>query len=135
MKKANLIWLAVAFAMAGIILFLIDKSPAPTTSPAFYGGPQPEPGSLDGKQVFEITVKEGYTPNAITAKAGIPVVLKMKTQGTYDCSSTFTVPKLGIRMTLRPTGEELINIPAQKPGDTVNGYCGMGMFTLVIKFT
>ncbi|HTB62990.1 MAG TPA: cupredoxin domain-containing protein [Opitutales bacterium] len=134
MKKTNLLWLAVAIAIAGAILFLREKPGGPTAAAAT-AVVQTPPVSLEGKQVFEITVKEGYTPNAIIAKAGIPVVLKMKTQGTFDCSSTFTVPKLGIRTTLPSTGEALIDIPAQKSGDSVNGVCGMGMFTLVIKFT
>jgi hypothetical protein len=59
----------------------------------------------------------------------------MKTQGTFDCSNVFTIPKLGIRAQLQPTGEASIDIPAQKAGDSVYGVCGMGMYSLVIKFT
>jgi heme/copper-type cytochrome/quinol oxidase subunit 2 len=136
MKTTNLVWLAVVFALAGGVWYVSEKSGStrPPATPATTTAAPAAVISTDGKQVFEIVVKEGYQPSEITAKAGVPVILKMKTQGTFDCSNVFTIPKLGLRMQLQPTGEALIEIPAQKAGDSVYGVCGMGMDTLVIKF-
>lgn len=132
MKAVNLVGMAAALAVVGGGWYVCAKSGVSTGSPA--PAAPTAVVSTDGKQVFEIMVKDGYQPHEITAKAGVPVVLKMKTQGTFDCSTVFTVPKLGIRTQLQPTGEALIEIPAQKTGDSVYGVCGMGMDTLVIKF-
>jgi plastocyanin domain-containing protein len=132
MKTLHLTGIAAALALAGGIGYVCTKSGA-SAGPSAPAAPTAAV-STEGKQVFEIVVKEGYQPSEITAKAGVPVILKMKTQGTFDCSNVFTIPKLGLRMQLQPTGEALIEIPAQKAGDSVYGVCGMGMDTLVIKF-
>jgi plastocyanin domain-containing protein len=131
--KTKIIWMLAALVVAGgLWLALTTKPPAPAA---------PGPGesaaavSAGDKQVVEINVKEGYQPRAVTAKAGVPLLLKMKTQGTFDCSATFSIPSLGVRERLEPTGEKTIEIPAQKAGETLTGVCGMGMFSLVIKFT
>jgi plastocyanin domain-containing protein len=136
-KTTKAIWVVAALALAGGVGYVglrlslsahsAAETPAPAASAAI--------ATADGKQGIEIMVKEGYQPREITAKAGVPLILKMKTQGTFDCSTTFTVPKLGIRTQLQPTGEASVEIPAQKAGDSVYGVCGMGMYTLVIKFT
>ncbi len=87
------------------------------------------------KQIVEVNVKEGYQPREIIAKADVPVLLKMKTQGVFDCTSVFSIPSLGERAQLPSTGETVIEIPAQKAGGSVRGVCGMGMYSLVITFT
>lgn len=129
----------IALALSGLLLVAIlwmAASPKSSSSPA---SPGSAPGvvaqTVGDKQVIEITVKEGYQPREVTAKAGVPLVLKMKTAGTFDCSTAFSIPKLGIHERFEATGEKNIEIPAQKAGDTLTGVCGMGMFSLVIKFT
>ena len=37
---------------------------------------------VDGKQIIEIDVKGGYHPNKSVAKAGMPTILRFKTNGT-----------------------------------------------------
>jgi plastocyanin domain-containing protein len=128
MKTPRLFGLVVVLTLAAACA----KTSAPAVPSTANAAAAPAP---DGKQVFEVLVKDGYQPREILAKAGVPVTLKMKTQGTYDCSAVFTIPKLGIRVQLQPTGEAAIDIPAQKSGDSINGVCGMGMLSLVIKFT
>ncbi len=137
--KNNLIivWAAGGVAV-GAIVWMITAMPGSPATPAATPAPATVAAATvptGNEQVFEINVKEGYTPKEITAKAGIPVILKMKTQGTFDCSSTFAIPQLNIRESLQATGEKSITIPAQKAGATVQGVCGMGMYSLVIKFT
>jgi len=55
---------------------------------------------VDGVQIVEIDAKGGYSPRITDAKAGIPTVLKVKTAGTFDCSSAIAIPSLGYRENL-----------------------------------
>ena len=88
----------------------------------------------DGKQIVEIGVKGGYSPKTSTAKAGVPTVLRMKTNGTFDCSSGVVIPSLGIRQILPATADTDIQIPAQNAGTTLEGHCVMGMYSFQIDF-
>lgn len=88
----------------------------------------------DGKQVVEITAKGKYAPRQTTAQANMPTVLKVKTQGTFDCTAALTVPAVGYKAMLEPTGVAVIEIPPQKPGAVVQGVCAMGMYNFSIKF-
>ena len=88
----------------------------------------------NGKQVVTITAKGGYSPNLTNAKANIPTVLRMETQGTFDCSSTLNIPALSYQKNLPPTGITEIEIPPQKSGTLFKGLCGMGMYTFEIAF-
>ena len=89
---------------------------------------------VDGKQIIEVTARGGYNPRDITAKAGVPTILRMKTSGTFDCSSAFVVVSLGIQKMLPQTGVTDFEIPAQTPGSVINGTCGMGMYRMQINF-
>jgi plastocyanin domain-containing protein len=90
--------------------------------------------SSAGKQIIEITAKDGYSPSLIKAKAGIPILLKVKTQDTQDCSTAFTIPSFGIQAGLPATGVTEFDIPAQKAGDTIEGSCQMSMSRFTIEF-
>ncbi len=79
-------------------------------------------------QIVEITAKGGYRPEISAVKAGIPVILRFKTEGTYDCSSAVRIPKLGISAVLPPTGTKDIALGALEPG-RLDGTCSMGMFS------
>ena len=85
-------------------------------------------------QVVEITAKGGYTPKISEAKAGMPTILRMKTQSTYDCTSSVNIPTLNIRKILPPDGATDIPLPPQKLGTSVTILCGMGMYNSVINF-
>lgn len=87
-----------------------------------------------GTQIIALTAKGGFTPQITTAKAETPTVLKIKTNGTYDCSSTVNIPDLGIAKVMEPTGEIEIVIPPQKPGSEIAGTCSMGMYNFSIRF-
>jgi plastocyanin domain-containing protein len=85
-------------------------------------------------QVITITAKGGYLPRVTAAKAGVPTVLKMDTQGTYDCSVALSIPSIGYRKNLPPQGETLIDIPAQPVGTSMRGVCSMGMYSFTLNF-
>ncbi|MBY0539197.1 cupredoxin domain-containing protein [Patescibacteria group bacterium] len=88
----------------------------------------------NGKQVIEIDAKGGYAPQQTQAKAGIPTILRVATNGTFDCSSALTIPAVGYRENLPPSGTTDIEIPPQKVGATVQGLCAMGMYNFSLKF-
>jgi Cu+-exporting ATPase len=89
---------------------------------------------MAGKQIVEIGVKGGYSPKVTSAKADMPTTLRMKTNGTFDCSSGVTIPSLGIRQTLPSSGSTDIEVPAQKAGTTLDGVCVMGMYHFAVNF-
>ena len=89
---------------------------------------------VNGKQVVEIGVRGGYTPQISGAKADMPTVLRMKTNGTFDCSSGVVIPSLSLRKILSSSGETDISVPPQKAGTTLQGLCLMGMYRFQVQF-
>jgi plastocyanin domain-containing protein len=88
----------------------------------------------NGIQYIDLTAKGGYYPNSIEAKANIDTVLRVKTSGTFDCSSAIAIPSLNYRATLPPTGITEIKVPPQITNSTLKGSCSMGMYKFTIKF-
>ncbi|MEW6617686.1 MAG: cupredoxin domain-containing protein [Patescibacteria group bacterium] len=86
------------------------------------------------KQIIEISVKGGYTPRKTIAKAGVPTILRMKTNGTFDCSSSLMIPQLNYRKILSSSGVEDIEIPALKATGVLRGLCSMGMYNFEVDF-
>ena len=89
---------------------------------------------VDGTQYVDISAKGGYSPHVVTATAGLPTVLRVKTSGTFDCSASLVIPKLSYQKSLRPSGTEEIVIAADKATGTMQGLCSMGMYNFQIKF-
>ncbi len=87
---------------------------------------------IEGQQIVEITAKGGYLPRVSTVKAGLPTVLRVDTQGTFDCSSQIRVPSLDISRALPPTGVTDIALGTLQPG-VLHGTCGMGMYPFEIE--
>ncbi len=100
--------------------------------PEIIEGTRPE--IIDGKQIIEISVRGGYSPRKTIAKAGVPTVLKMKTNGTFDCSSSLMIPQLNYRKLLPSSGVENIEIPASEATGVFRGLCSMGMYNFEIDF-
>ena len=96
--------------------------------------PSPTATMIGGKQVIEIDAKGGYSPRVTLAKANTPTTIKIKTSGTFDCSSAVTIPKIGYRANLPSSGVTDIEIPPQKPGATIQGLCAMGMYNFQVRF-
>ena len=89
----------------------------------------------DGVQYITINAKSGYSPRVSTAQAGIPTKLIVKTNGAYDCSASLAIHSIGYQKILPQTGETEIDIGTQKVGETLQGVCGMGMFSFQIQFS
>ncbi|MFA5936760.1 MAG: cupredoxin domain-containing protein [Candidatus Paceibacterota bacterium] len=88
----------------------------------------------NGKQIITINAKGGYTPKITTAKADMPTIIKIVTNGTFDCSSALSIPSLNYRNNLPPKGETEIEVPSQKTGTKLQGICAMGMYNFSIEF-
>ena len=89
----------------------------------------------DGVQYITIDAKGGYSPSMSSAKADIPTKLVVKTNGTYDCSSSLVIKSIGYQKVLTQTGEEIIDIGTPKAGVPLQGVCGMGMYNFLINFS
>jgi plastocyanin domain-containing protein len=128
MNKITIISIAIAAAViAGALLFSRGSPP----------GAAPAAGNnvsiVDGTQVIKITAKGGYQPRTTTAKAGIPTVLKLETNGSFDCSSAVRIPSLGVSKNLPPSGSTDIDLGTPQVS-TVRGVCAMGMYSFQINF-
>ncbi len=88
----------------------------------------------DGKQIIEISVKGGYAPKVSTAKAGVPTVIRLITDNTFDCSSAVSIPSIGYHKNLPRTGTTDVDVPAQTAGTKLRGACSMGMYNFVVNF-
>ena len=89
---------------------------------------------VDGKQIITIDAKGGYAPKITIAKAGMPTAIKMNTRGTFDCTSALTIPGVGYRGNLPPSGETYIAVPPQEAGAKLQGLCAMGMYSFTVNF-
>ena len=88
---------------------------------------------VDGKQIIEIGAKAGYQPRKSTAKSGVPTILRLNTDGTFDCSSAVRIPSMDISKILPQTGMTDIDLGTPDVG-ILNGSCGMGMYPFEIDF-
>lgn len=104
----------------------------------FYGGKQSASVEKveirDGVQYVTISARGGYSPAVSNAEAGIPTKLIVETRGTYDCSAALVVRAANFQEMLPQTGTAEIDLGTKKPGEKVEGVCGMGMYSFEINF-
>ena len=130
MKTTTILILITVFLIGGAVMLVSNsKDSASDTIQALNNV-----SMVDGKQVIAITAKGGYSPKITTAQAGIPTVIVMTTKGTFDCASALTIPSVGYRGNLPPSGETRIDIPPQEAGAKLQGLCAMGMYNFAINF-
>lgn len=124
--------ITAVLVVGGIGLFVFFRlggaSPDQTDSLSSAGNVSVE----EGRQVVVIRAKGGYMPSVSVAKAGIPTVLRVVTEGTFDCSSSVRIPSLQVSQILPATGETEIALGNLTPG-ILQGMCGMGMYTFQIN--
>lgn len=87
----------------------------------------------DGVQYVTILARGGYSPKVSNAQANMPTKLLVKTNGTYDCSSSLVIKSIGYQKILSHTGEEIIDLGTPQKG-TLQGLCSMGMYNFAINF-
>ncbi len=130
MNKSTVISLAVSAVLIGWAFLYVVARPASDTGAIA----APTATIVDGKQLIDITAKGGYSPRVVMAKAGVPTVLRVTTNGTFDCSASVVIPKLSYQKFLKPSGVEEIAISAEQAQGTLQGLCSMGMYNFQIKF-
>lgn len=126
--------------VAGIIVILAGVTlaggfrPAPTPGVPQWSAAIADSTDADGKQIVTITARGGYTPKVSIAKAGVPTVIRVVTNNTFDCSSSISIPSIGYRNNLPRTGTTDIEVPAQAAGTKLQGSCSMGMYGFTVDF-
>lgn len=88
--------------------------------------------TVAGTQIIEITAKGGYQPRKSSAQAGMPTILRINTNGTFDCSSSVRIPSMDISKNLPQTGVTDIDLGKLSVG-VLSGTCGMGMYPFEIE--
>ena len=125
MTKPILVSIAVSVLLIGGAFWLATSSSGGSTGVATME---------NGVQVIDIAAKGGYSPRVITAKAGVPSVIRVETSGTFDCSASLVIPKLSYQKSLQPSGTEEISISSEQAQGTMQGLCSMGMYNFQIRF-
>jgi uncharacterized protein len=93
------------------------------------GSPASESTQDSKEQLLTIKVgNNGYSPNRLTAKVGVPVVLTLKTGTVYSCAASFTFRAFGISTYLQPNSEQVFRFTPTKKG-TYTFSCSMGMYS------
>ncbi len=128
--KATYISIIIAVVLIGGV-FVIGRN---TNSPRSDTANQNNVSVVDGKQIVEISAKGGYQPRKSLAKAGIPTIVRFKTNGTFDCSSSVRIPSMNITRNLPQNGSLDVDLGTQQVS-TLKGSCGMGMYPFEIEFT
>ena len=87
------------------------------------------------QQIAEVTANSrGYSPRKIKAKAGIPTILIMESEGAYGCERAFNIPDLNISEILPENGQTQFDLGVQAKGTKLLGVCAMGMYYFQIFF-
>jgi len=97
-------------------------------------GQDAQSANTQGQQVIEVTASGGYSPRKIEAKAGVPTILIMKSEGAYGCERAFNIPDLNISEILPENGKTQFDLGTQTAGTELVGVCSMGMYYFKIFF-
>ena len=126
MKKKILVVGTIGLLLYGLVA-LIRWDPNATT------GTSENVTVADGTQYIDVTAKGGYSPRKTIAQAGLPTVLNVTTNGTYDCSSSINIPDHDISEYLPASGTTQLELGTPTVG-TLEGSCAMGMYNFSIDF-
>lgn len=93
----------------------------------FFGPKKTAEAALsDGVQEARVTVRGGYSPNRIRAKAGVPLRIVFDRQETGDCTSKVVFPDFGATADLPAFGQATLELTPTAAGEY--GFaCGMNM--------
>lgn len=120
--NAGLVLNGSSFTLAGVWR---DVTGAKATTPV-----AAPPVAADGVQRIVIDARPGgYSPSAVTARAGVPTMLTLRTDNNQGCTRTIVLTSFGGRQKLLPaTGDTEVDLGTLKPG-TYRYTCGMGMYS------
>ena len=87
----------------------------------------------DGVQTLLIEARDtSFSPKLTRARAGVPTVLTVRTNGTQGCTRGLIVPSANIQRVLPETGDTRIELGSLEAG-TLRYTCSMGMYGGVIE--
>jgi len=87
------------------------------------------PGAADGIQRMMIEAHNtGYSPSALTARAGVPTELTIRTDNTQGCTRAIVMSSFGVQKVLPATGDTRVGLGDLEPG-THRYTCGTGMYS------
>jgi plastocyanin domain-containing protein len=141
MTKKNILLAIIGIGViGGLIAFTKNNSSDPKI--VYYSNtnnnsiePSPNVTTEGEKQIIEVTAKGGYSPKITNAKAGIPTILRVQTNSTFDCSAALRIKSIGYSKNLPATGTTDIELPAQSAGSTIKALCSMGMYNFSVQFS
>lgn len=101
----------------------------------FFGTQKATAGAMDAsgeRQSATITVKGGYSPAAVSMRAGTPITLAFDRQETGECTSHVVFADLGLDAMLPGNATTDVELPALPPGEYPFA-CGMNMVHGMLK--
>lgn len=123
--NAGLVLNGSSFTLAGVWQSVAGGGgSAPVSAP---------PVAADGVQRIVIEVRNtSYSPSNVTARAGVPTEVTLRTNNTQGCTRSIVMSSFGVQKVLPATGDTVIDVGELEPG-TYRYTCGMGMYSGVIK--
>lgn len=131
MQKNTIISIIISITIIGGTLYFVSEKPASSETGSVTQSQNVE--IKDGVQYVTVTAQGGYSPRMSVIQSNLPTKLIVKTNGTYDCSTSLVIRSVGFQKILQPTGEEVIDLGIPKSGEKIQGLCGMGMYNFQIK--
>lgn len=88
----------------------------------------------DDRQIVDVEVKGGYSPEVVVLKKGIPATLNFTRKDSSSCLDRVVFSDFGINQALPQNQQQAINVDTSNAGE-FQWACGMDMFhgKLVIK--
>ena len=116
-----------ALRLAGVALPGIGGPDPAVAAVSSAGAPQGGTAAAGETQTLNtIQDLEGYKPQTVTIKAGVPTRWIIESTNAQTCASFLEIPDLGIQKILKK-GTNQIDLPAL-PAGTVGYSCSMGMY-------
>ncbi len=89
---------------------------------------------LDG-EVQKVSIEilnDGYAPDYVRVKQGLPVQLTLASNGVYSCALSFLLKDFGIKVFLESTDVKTFSFVPEKKG-RFTYTCSMGMYTGILE--
>lgn len=119
--NAGLVLNGSSFTLAGVWRDVTGATAAaPVAAP---------PLDADGVQRIVIEARAtSYSPSSVTARAGVPTEITLRTDNTQGCTRFIVMSSFGVQKALPATGDTVIDVGTLEPG-TYRYTCGMGMYS------
>jgi len=125
----------VAMTVAGLLVTLVGAGVVAGLARFFFGSrPATDAVEHAGMQEVRVTVKGGYAPDLIRARAGVPLRIVFDRQEDGDCSARVVFSDLAMSRWLAPYDTTIVELLPDRPG-TFGFACGMNMLhgTLLVE--